>query len=112
MASRRICRTAESRPDLYLIPYDAIALIGKQPNGQLSAAPLASVWRVEDGGRRQPPGNARAADPWSGRSVGLPGPPEGCASSCCQQADAFCGVNRAQTTNRASGVSCTAWLGR
>jgi len=30
-----------------------------------SAAPLAGVCRVEDAGRRQLPGNARAADPWS-----------------------------------------------
>jgi len=30
-----------------------------------SAAPLAGVWSVEDGGMRQVPGNARAADGWS-----------------------------------------------
>jgi len=35
----------------------------KQPNGQLSAAPLAGVWSVEDAEQRQLPGNARAADP-------------------------------------------------
>jgi len=28
-----------------------------------------------------------------------------------QQAGALCRVNRAQPNNRASGVSCTAWLG-
>jgi len=37
--------------------------------------------------------------------------PGGCGLSIRQQAEAFCRVNRAQPTNRASGVSCTAWLG-
>ena len=60
---------------------------------------------------RQLPGNARAADPWSVRSCGLVRPPEGCALLSHQQAEALCRVNRAQPTSRASGVSCTAWLG-
>jgi len=30
----------------------------------------------------------------------------------CQQAVALCRVDRAQPTNRASGVRCTPWLGR
>ena len=81
------------------------------PNGQLSAAPLAGVWRVENDEERQVPGNARAADPWSVRSIGIARAPGGCALSSHQQADAFCRVNRAQPTNRASGVSCTAWFG-
>jgi len=83
----------------------------KRPNGQLSAAPLAGVCRVEDASRRQLPGNARAADPWSDRSIGIARAPGGCALSRYQQAEAFCRVNRAQPTSRASGVSCTAWLG-
>jgi len=41
------------------------------PNAQALAAPLASVWSVEDGGTRQLTGNARAADPWSARSIGV-----------------------------------------
>jgi len=85
--------------------------VGKPPNVQLSAAPLAGVWKVEDGGRRQLPGNARAAAPWSAKGVGWTQWPEGWELSWCQQAGAFCRVNRAQLTNRASGVSCTAWLG-
>ena len=36
---------------------------------------------------------------------------EGWGMSVRQQAGAFCRVNRAQPTNRASGVSCTAWFG-
>jgi len=36
--------------------------VGKPPNGQLSAAPLAGVWSVEDRSKRQLLGNARAAD--------------------------------------------------
>jgi len=32
------------------------------------------------------PGNARAADRWSGRNAGLPVVSEGCALSGCQQA--------------------------
>ena len=84
---------------------------GKPPNVQLSAAPLAGFWKVEDAGRRQLPGNARAADPWSVRSIGIARAPGGCALSSHQQAEAFCRVNRAQPTNRASGVSCTAWFG-
>jgi len=82
------------------------------PNEQRSAAPLASVWRVEDVGERQVPGNARAADPWSAGNVGVSYLAEGWGMSCYQQAGAFCRVNRAQPKNRASGVSCTAWLGR
>jgi len=82
------------------------------PNEQLSAAPLAGVWSVEDNGERQLPGNARAADPWSVRNVGLARWSEGWGWSSRQQANAFCRVNRAQPTNRASGVSCTAWFGR
>jgi len=42
----------------------------------------------------------------------LPPVSEGCALPVRQQAVAVCRVNRAQPTNRASGVSCTAWLGR
>jgi len=34
----------------------------RPPNGQLSAAPLAGVWSVEDRSKRQLLGNARAAD--------------------------------------------------
>jgi len=83
----------------------------KPPNGQLSAAPLAGVWRVEDGEERQLRGNARVADPWSAGSVGVSRAPEGCALPGRQQAGAFCRVDRAQPTNRASGVSCTAWFG-
>jgi len=86
--------------------------VGKPPNVQLSAAPLAGVWSVADVSRRQLPGNARAAGPWSARSIGIARAPGGCALSRYQQAEAFCRVNRAQPTNRASGVSCTAWLGR
>jgi len=82
----------------------------ERPNGQRSAAPLAGVWRVEDGEERQLPGNARAADAWIARCVGLARAPEGCVLCGCQQAGAFCRVNRAQPTNRASGVSCTPWL--
>jgi len=48
---------------------------------QLSAAPLAGVWRVEDAGRRQVPGTLRAADPWSGRNRGLLPASEGCGLS-------------------------------
>jgi len=66
---------------------------------------------VEDGGERQLPGNARAADPWSAGSVGSSRTCEGCGVSGRQQAEAFCRVNRAQPRNRASGVSCTPWLG-
>jgi len=80
-------------------------------NVQLSAAPLAGVWKVEDGGRRQLPGNARAAAPWSAKGVGWTQWPEGWGLSWCQQAVALWRVNRAQPTNRASGVSCTAWFG-
>ncbi len=54
--------------------------MAKGANVQLSTAPLAGVWRVEDSEERQLLGNARAADL----------------------------VNRAQPTNSASGVSCTA----
>ena len=39
------------------------------PKVQLSAAPLAGVWRVEDRSTRQVPGNARAADPWSAKRI-------------------------------------------
>jgi len=46
-----------------------------------SAAPLAGVWRVEDVGQRQVPGNARTADRWSAGKRGAPEPPEGCALS-------------------------------
>jgi len=35
-----------------------------------SAAPLAGVGSVEDGGTRQVPGNARAADPWKAMDFG------------------------------------------
>jgi len=35
-----------------------------------SAAPLADVCRVEDGGRRQLLGNARMADRWSAKNFG------------------------------------------
>jgi len=76
-----------------------------------SAAPLAGVWSVEDGGRRQVPGKVRAADLWSAKYLGPPEAPEGCALPWCQQAVALCRVNRAQPTARASGVSCTPWLG-
>jgi len=65
---------------------------------------------VADGGTRQLPGNARAADLWSATRFGLPEASEDCALSSRQQAEAFCRVNRAQPTSRASGVSCTAWL--
>jgi len=82
-----------------------------RPNGQASAAPLAGVGRVEDGEQRQLPGNARAADLWSAERVGVSRPSEGCGLPCRQQAGALCRVNRAQPTNRASGVICTAWLG-
>jgi len=44
------------------------------------------------------------------RVVGCQQSPEGCGLSGRPQAVAFCRVNRAQPTNRASGVSCTAWL--
>jgi len=57
------------------------------------------------------PGNARAADLWNEGSVRVSQAPGGCGLSIRQQAEAFCRVNRAQPTNRASGVSCTAWLG-
>ena len=67
-----------------------------RPNVQLSAAPLAGFWKVEDAGRRQLPGNARAADPWSVRSIGVARAPGGCALSSRQQAEAFCRVNRTQ----------------
>ena len=80
-------------------------------NVQLSAAPLAGVWSVEDNGKRQLPGNARAADPWNEGGVRMSQPSEGCGWSLRQQAGAFCRVNRAQPTSRASGVSCTARLG-
>jgi len=66
---------------------------------------------VEDVSKRQLLGNARAADPWSAGRVGMARSPEGCGLFGRQQAEAFCRVNRAQPTNRASGVSCTAWLG-
>jgi len=66
---------------------------------------------VEDAGKRQLPGNARAADRWSARGGESLRTAEGWGLSRRQQAEAFCRVNRAQPTNRASGVSCTAWLG-
>jgi len=66
---------------------------------------------VEDREERQLPGNARAADPWSAKNAALPEVSDGWGMWGCQQAEAFCRVNRAQPTNRASGVSCTAWLG-
>jgi len=66
---------------------------------------------VEDAEERQLPGNARAADLWSTRSVGLARSPEGWGLPSRQQAVAVCRVNRAQPTNRASGVSFTAWFG-
>ena len=78
------------------------------PNEKLSAAPLAGVWSVEDVGERQLPGNARAADLWNEGSVRVSQPPGGCGLPGRQQAGAFCRVNRARPTNRASGVSCTA----
>jgi len=70
------------------------------------------VCGVEDGGRRQVPGNVRAADPWSAENAGLREACEGCALAGLQQAVADCRVNRAQVTGRASGVSCTPWLAR
>jgi len=66
---------------------------------------------VEDGGERQLPGNVRAADRWSARNTGTPRQFEGWGISGRQQAVALCRVNRAQPTGRASGVSCTPWLG-
>jgi len=42
----------------------------KPAERRASAAPLAGVWRVEDGGTRQLPGNARAADHWSAGGFG------------------------------------------
>jgi len=54
---------------------------------------------VEDGEERQLPGNVRAADRWSVRSVGLPEAAEGCALLGCQQAVADCRVNRAHPTD-------------
>jgi len=81
--------------------------VGKPPNDSASAAPLVSVWRVEDVGERQLPGNVRAADVWSARSARTPEVAGGCALSSRQQAVADCRVNRAKPTSRASGVSCT-----
>jgi len=46
-----------------------------------SAAPLAGVWSVEDVGKRQVPGNARAADPWSAEGSGARDATEGCGLS-------------------------------
>jgi len=66
---------------------------------------------MEDGGERQLPGNARAADRWRARSVGLPEAPGGWGMAVRQQAGAFCRVNCAQPTGRASGVRCTPWFG-
>jgi len=77
-----------------------------------SAAPLAGVCRVEDVGQRQLPGNVRAADGWSARNCVLPEAVEGCGLLGRQQAVALCRVDRAHPTSRASGVSCTPWLGR
>jgi len=65
---------------------------------------------VEDAEERQLLGNARTADRWSARSGESPRTAEGCGLSRYQQAEAFCRVDRAQPTSRASGVSCTAWL--
>jgi len=70
-----------------------------RPNAQASAAPLAGVWRVEDGGTRQLLGKVRAADRWIIRSVALRKASEGCALLGCQQAVAACRVNRAQPTD-------------
>jgi len=44
-------------------------LIGQEDYVQLSAAPLAGVWRVEDGGERQLPGTLRAAELWSAANL-------------------------------------------
>ena len=66
---------------------------------------------MEDAAQRQVPGNARAADPWSARSVESVHTSGGCGLSGRQQAGAFCRVDRAQVTGRASGVRCTPWLG-
>jgi len=61
-----------------------------------SAAPLAGVCRVEDSGRRQLPGNVRAAARWSAEGWGSPERSEGWGMSACKQAVAHCWVNRAQ----------------
>jgi len=66
---------------------------------------------VEDSGKRQLPGNVRAADPWTVAIAGLPGACEGWGMAGYQQAVADWRVDRAQPTHRASGVSCTAWFG-
>jgi len=66
---------------------------------------------VEGRGRRQLLGKVRAADGWSGASARLPYVSEGWGMSGRQQAVADCRVDRAQPTNRASGVRCTPWLG-
>ena len=68
------------------------------PKVQLSAAPLAGVWRVEDRSTRQVPGNARAAALWSGRSRRSPQLSEGWGLPDSQQARALCRMNRAQPT--------------
>ena len=60
-----------------------------------SAAPLAGVCRVEDGGERQLPGNARVADRWSAKDVGSPWTAGGCGLPHWYEAVAFCRVNRA-----------------
>jgi len=51
---------------------------------------------VEDRRTRQVPGNARAADRWSAEGSGSRESTEGWGMACCQQAVAFCRVNRAQ----------------
>jgi len=55
----------------------------RPPNEQASAALLAGVWKVEDGGTRQLPGKVRAADRWSIRTVALQEASEGCALRGC-----------------------------
>jgi len=51
---------------------------------------------VEDSGRRQLPGNVRAAARWSAEGWGSPERSEGWGMSACKQAVAHCWVNRAQ----------------
>jgi len=101
---------ADKNKRLY-IREEMLALGIEAAERRASAAPLAGVGRVEDTEKRQVPGNARAADPWSAEDADLAEAAGDCALSVRQQAVAFCRVNCVQPTNRASGVSCTPWFG-
>jgi len=63
---------------------DGHSFVGVGRTDCASAAPLAGVWRVADASRRQLPGNARAADPWSARGDELPLTCGGCGLAICQ----------------------------